>query len=96
MSQKGMDIASVDSQAQVLKTGAQGLDELTTSVAGLKGPLAEVWEGVEAEAAVEFINTLSTKMQDMSVEVMKIHDWVINTKQNYEETASKGAQAYQF
>jgi|GEM_PF-4449378 len=94
MSQRGMDISAVDGYVQTLSQGANNLDSLTTQVSGLESPLESVWEGVEAEACVELLTILASKMQEMSIEVMKIHDWVVQTKDNYEEAANKGASAY--
>lgn len=94
MAQMGMDIAAIEQNLTTLKSGADNLDSLTLEVSNLQGPLENAWEGQEAAACVEYLNKLSTKMQSMSDEIMKIHKWVEQTKTNYEETAAKGASAY--
>ena len=94
MSLTGMNIEDVEQKLDELKTGADNLDALTLQVSNLQGPLMDAWEGVEATACVDYLNKLSTKMKDMSEELMKIHQWVEQTKTNYEEVASQGASAY--
>lgn len=94
MVEMGMDIAAIEENLTSLKSGADNLDSLTLEVSNLQGPLENAWEGQEATACVEYLNNLSTKMQSMSEEIMKIHKWVEQTKTNYEEAASKGASAY--
>lgn len=94
MALTGMNIEEVEQKLAELKTGADNLDALTLRVSNLQGPLTDAWEGVEASACVEYLNKLSTKMQKMSEELMKIHQWAEKTKTNYEDSASKGANAY--
>ncbi|MBO4591460.1 MAG: WXG100 family type VII secretion target [Eubacterium sp.] len=94
MALTGMNIEEVEQKLAELKTGADNLDALTLQVSNLKGPLTDAWEGVEATACVEYLNSLSTKMKRMSEELMKIHQWAEKTKVNYEDSASKGASAY--
>ncbi|MBQ7149028.1 MAG: WXG100 family type VII secretion target [Pseudobutyrivibrio sp.] len=94
MSLTGMNIEEVESMLTQLSQGADRLDELTLQVNNLQGPLTDAWEGVEATACVDYLNRLSTKMKDMSEELMKLHSWVEQTKNNYEEVASSGASAY--
>ncbi len=89
----GMD--DVQGLLSTMNQGATDLDDLTSQVAGLKDPLASAWEGDEADAAVDFLANLSSKMQGMSEEVRKVRSWVENTRNNYEEAAAKGAAAYQ-
>ena len=94
MALTGMNIEEVEQKLAELKNGASNLDALTLKVGNLQGPLTDAWEGVEASACVEYLNKLSTKMQKMSEELMKIHQWADKTKTNYEDSASKGANAY--
>lgn len=94
MSLTGMNIEEVEQGLAALKNGADNLDALTLQVSNLQGPLTDAWEGVEATACVEYLNNLSTKMKDMSEELMKIHLWVEQTKTNYEDVAAQGASAY--
>lgn len=94
MSLTGMNIEEVEQRLAELKSGADSLDALTLQVNNLQGPLTDAWEGVEATACVEYLNKLSTKMKDMSEELMKIHKWVEQTKTNYEDVAQQGASAY--
>ena len=94
MSLTGMNIEEVEQRLAELKSGADSLDALTLQVSNLQGPLTDAWEGVEATACVDYLNRLSTKMKDMSEELMKIHQWVEQTKTNYEDVAQQGASAY--
>lgn len=94
MSQKGMNITEVESYLQTLSTGAKDLDQLTQDVKDLQAPLQDCWEGDEAEACVNFIADISSKMSQMSEEVMKIHKWVEDVKTSYEEAATSGKNAY--
>lgn len=94
MSLTGMNIEEVEQLLAQLHTGADNLDALTLQVNNLQGPLTDAWEGVEATAAIDYLNRLSTKMKDMSQELMKIHQWVEQTKTNYEDVAAQGASAY--
>ena len=91
MALTGMNIEEVEQKLAELKNGASNLDALTLKVFNLQGPITDAWEGVEASACVEYLNKLSTKMQKMSEELMKIHQWAEKTKTNYEDSASKGA-----
>ena len=91
---RGMDIQQVESLLQNLRTGATNLDTLTRDVAGLKSPLENCWEGKESAACVAYLSKLATTMEQMSKEVMKIHDWVDKTRENYDLAANKGVQAY--
>lgn len=91
---KGMDVDTVESCANRLSTGANGLDDLVAVVSNLQGPLQDCWVGSDADACVDFIAKLTTDMQNMSVEVMKIHSWVESTKENYVDAANSGAQYY--
>ena len=91
---RGMDIQQVQTLLQNLKTGANNLDSLTGDVAGLKTPLEACWEGKESTACVAYLAKLTNTMKQMSKEVMKIHDWVDKTRENYEYAATKGEQAY--
>ncbi len=90
----GMDVTDVDTQVSILGTVADDMDELVTGVAGLQAPLEENWKGIEATAATEYLNTLSTKMGDMSENLRSLATWVQTTKEGYEEVAAQGAQAY--
>lgn len=90
----GMDVTDVDTQVTLLGTVADNMDELVTSVAGLQAPLEENWTGIEATAATDYLNNLSTKMADMSDNLRAIATWVTTTKEGYEEVAAQGAQAY--
>jgi uncharacterized protein YukE len=90
----GMDVSDVESQATILDDVASDMDELVTSVAGLQGPLEENWKGIEATAATDYLNTLSTKMGSMSENLRELGAWVKTTKEGYEEVAAQGAQAY--
>ena len=94
MAQKGMNVSEVESYLTTLSSGAGDLDQLTTDVKNLQGPLQDCWEGVEAEACVNFIADISSKMSQMSEEVMKIHKWVEQVKTSYEEAATAGKNAY--
>lgn len=91
---KGMNVDDVENCETMLTTGATGLDDLVTAVSGLQGPLQDCWTGADSDACVEFVNNLTNQMTDMSVEVMKIHDWVDKTRQNYVEAAANGAKYY--
>lgn len=90
----GMDVSDVESQVTLLEGVAGDMDELVTSVAGLQAPLEENWTGIEATAATDYLNTLATKMGDMSENLRAISSWVKTTKEGYEEAAAQGAQAY--
>lgn len=94
MAQKGMNVSEVESYLTTLSSGAGDLDQLTTDVKNLQGPLQDCWEGEEAEACVNFIADISSKMSQMSEEVMKIHKWVEQVKTSYEEAATAGKNAY--
>lgn len=90
----GMDVTDVETQVSLLGTVAGNMDELVTSVSGLQAPLEENWTGIEATAATDYLNNLSTKMADMSENIRAIASWVTTTKEGYEEVAAQGAQAY--
>lgn len=90
----GMDVTDVETQVSLLGTVADNMDELVTSVSGLQAPLEENWTGIEATAATDYLNNLSTKMADMSENIRAIASWVTTTKEGYEEVAAQGAQAY--
>ena len=90
----GMDVTDVGTQVTILENVAGDMDELVTGVAGLQAPLEENWKGIEATAATDYLNTLSTKMGDMSENLRAISAWVKTTKEGYEEVAAQGAQAY--
>ena len=94
MAQKGMSISEVEGYLTTLESGASNLDDLTTGVKSLQGPLQDCWEGQEAEACVAFVGDISTKMTQMAVEVRKIYKWVEQVKTSYEEAAQAGANAY--
>ncbi|MCR5156351.1 MAG: hypothetical protein K6C96_06690 [Butyrivibrio sp.] len=94
MGMTGMDISEIESQLVTLESGAVKLDDLTEGVGKLQQPLQDCWEGEEADAAVNLINDISTKMTQMAVEVRKIYKWVDDVKESYVEAASKGASAY--
>ena len=94
MAQKGMAISDVEGYLSTLESGASNLDDLTTGVKSLQGPLQDCWEGQEAEACVAFVGDISTKMTQMAVEVRKIYKWVEQVKTSYEEAAQAGANAY--
>ena len=94
MAQKGMSISEVEGYLTTLESGASNLDDLTSGVKSLQGPLQDCWEGQEAEACVAFVGDISTKMTQMAVEVRKIYKWVEQVKTSYEEAAQAGANAY--
>lgn len=94
MAQTGMDTNAVEEKLSTMKTGAENLDLLVSNVSNLQEPLEAAWTSEEATAAIEYLNQLSTKMQDMSIEVMSIHDWVNQVKENYIEVAHSGANGY--
>ncbi len=96
MSKKGVNVEFLDDKSRLLEAGAQDLDDLTSQVAGLQGPLEECWQGSEGEACIEFINNLSTKMGKMSEQIRKINEWVNSVSKSYQEDAENGRRAYEF
>ena len=93
---KGVNVELIDSNVQSLEVEAGDMDDLTLNVSNLQGPLMDCWEGVEAEACVDFINNLSTKMSQMSEQIRKIEDWMKSVSQAYQDDATNGQKAYQF
>lgn len=94
MAQKGMDISTIEDCLNVLKQGETALDDLTAEVSSLQGPMQDCWTGIEADACIDFLNQLATKMQSMSETVTQVDTWITDLKENYSETASAGASRY--
>ncbi|MBQ4220897.1 Uncharacterized conserved protein YukE [Butyrivibrio hungatei] len=92
---KGVNVEFLDEKSRLLEAGAQDLDDLTSQVAGLQGPLEDCWQGAEGEACIEFINNLSLKMGKMSEQIRKINDWVNSVSKSYQEDAENGRRAYE-
>lgn len=96
MAQKGVNVELLATKSQSIETAAGQLDTLTSSVQGLQGPLQECWFGADGDACVNFINQLSTKMNQMSAQVREVNKWINSVSQSYQNEAASGSRAYQF